>query len=97
MEIPASRAEFNSDGCRSRYRSAASRFSTASHGFSEFLADGSSCVVFSLRKQRKGTEENGTWQPARAARAEYVADYTVSRPLALLGFEQSFIADGRET
>ena len=31
-------------------------------------------ALFSLRKQRNGTEENGTRQPARAARVEYMAD-----------------------
>ena len=51
---------------------------------------------FLLRNSRKGTEENGTVQPVRPASTESVADWTISRPLALLGFESALIALGRE-
>ena len=53
--------------------------------------------VFSTTER---TEGNGRGRnlsaPALPARTEPVADYTASRPLALLGFESALIVDGRE-
>ena len=50
-----------------------------------------------LRKERKSAEEDGTEQTDRPARAESVADYTASRPLALLGFSRHSLSLGAKT